>query len=155
MPLADVSTDFNGNPRSTTVAGGPVDIGAYEFSTATTPPAAIQGGIIGNNETSTYNVFEFESASITGVQVYFHPELPLDIIQVLNLRVLIIIRASVIGISRKPAAAVLVMILLSITTKHKSEQLQVRMISVLLNRLIMVQAGHHSLTREQIQININ
>jgi len=65
MPLADVSTDFNGTSRSTTVAGGPVDIGAYEFSTSTTPPLATEGGIRDNDETSTYSVNQFESGSLT------------------------------------------------------------------------------------------
>jgi len=67
MPLTDVATDFNGVLRSTTVAGGPVDIGAYEFDAATNiyPPIALQGGIIGNGLTTTYNVFEFESASMS------------------------------------------------------------------------------------------
>jgi hypothetical protein len=64
MPLALVSTDFTGAPRSTTVAGGPVDIGAYEFTAGTPPPAAVQGGTIASDSTTTYNVFEFEAASI-------------------------------------------------------------------------------------------
>lgn len=33
-----VTTDFLGNPRSTTVAGGPVDLGAYEYNLDVEPP---------------------------------------------------------------------------------------------------------------------
>jgi trimeric autotransporter adhesin len=65
MPLTDVATDFNGNPRSTTRAGGPVDIGAYEFSTSTIPPTAAQGGTLANNQTTTYSVNNFQSGAIT------------------------------------------------------------------------------------------
>jgi hypothetical protein len=65
MPLALVPTDFNGNSRSTTRATGPVDIGAFEFDALTNPPDAIPGGPpIGNGQTSTYNVFEFEAGSL-------------------------------------------------------------------------------------------
>jgi hypothetical protein len=65
MPLADVDKDFTGFSRSTTVAGGPVDIGAYEFTAGTPPPAAEPSGPPTNNGTTTYIVFEFEAGSIT------------------------------------------------------------------------------------------
>jgi len=52
-PSASVSTDFLGNPRSTTLEGGASDIGAYEF-TPTSPAAPVTvGGTIINGGTST------------------------------------------------------------------------------------------------------
>lgn len=46
-----VNTDFNGNTRSTTVAAGAPDIGAYEFVPTSTPPAATFTGSIGYGNT--------------------------------------------------------------------------------------------------------
>ncbi|MEI7485498.1 MAG: T9SS type A sorting domain-containing protein, partial [Ignavibacteriota bacterium] len=37
MPLASVTTDFNGTARNTTVSSGACDIGAYEFTPVATP----------------------------------------------------------------------------------------------------------------------
>jgi trimeric autotransporter adhesin len=40
-PVSTISTDVNGNPRSTAVSTGAVDIGAYEFTPSVIPPAAV------------------------------------------------------------------------------------------------------------------
>lgn len=42
LPLAAVTTDYTGAPRSTAVAAGATDIGSTEFSTSATPPSATE-----------------------------------------------------------------------------------------------------------------
>lgn len=59
-----VSADIAGNPRSTTVAGGMADIGAYEFTMLTTPPAATMSGTIGTGNTTTWTAYGKTIASI-------------------------------------------------------------------------------------------
>ena len=46
--------DFNSRPRSTTIIGGPINIGAYEFTTLTEPPPAIASGAPSPGNTTTY-----------------------------------------------------------------------------------------------------
>ena len=57
MPLALVSNDYSNNARSTTVATGPTDIGAYEFTPTVTPPSATGSGPPANLTTTTYSLF--------------------------------------------------------------------------------------------------
>ncbi len=53
-PLSLVQMDFNSRPRSTTIIGGPINIGAYEFTTLTEPPPAIASGAPSPGNTTTY-----------------------------------------------------------------------------------------------------
>ncbi len=52
--ISSVNSDFNGNSRSTSVVSGAPDIGAYEFTPAVQPPAAVQSGTISNGSTTYY-----------------------------------------------------------------------------------------------------
>jgi hypothetical protein len=54
IAVSAVANDYNGNARSTTIAAGATDIGAFEFATATLPPAAIASGAPALNGTTTY-----------------------------------------------------------------------------------------------------
>ena len=65
VPISGISTDFAGTPRSTSVTGGPTDIGAYEFSTSTTPPVATASAAPALNTTTTYTYAGRTLASIT------------------------------------------------------------------------------------------
>ncbi|MFA7361179.1 MAG: T9SS type A sorting domain-containing protein [Candidatus Kapaibacterium sp.] len=56
QPIAIVSTDINGAARSTTVAGGSTDIGAYNVTPSSTPASAIQTGTLANSSTTTYTL---------------------------------------------------------------------------------------------------
>ncbi|MBX7046260.1 MAG: T9SS type A sorting domain-containing protein [Ignavibacteria bacterium] len=51
-----VTNDYNGASRSTTVSGGAVDIGAYEFTPSATPPTATASGAPANSTTTTYTL---------------------------------------------------------------------------------------------------
>ncbi len=55
-PLASVSTDILGTARSTTVATGSTDLGAYEFTPTSTPPAPTLTGTIGVGNTQTFTL---------------------------------------------------------------------------------------------------
>jgi hypothetical protein len=54
MPVTDVSVDYRGLNRSTAVTTGPTDIGAYEFSTLTNPPSALESRAPTASDTTTY-----------------------------------------------------------------------------------------------------
>jgi hypothetical protein len=59
-PLSAVTTDINGNSRSSQIMTGPIDIGAYEFTPSgagITPPAATANFAPGGNVISTYTLF--------------------------------------------------------------------------------------------------
>ncbi len=56
QPIATVSTDISNNARSTTVAGGSTDLGAYNVTPSSTPASAIQTGTLTNNSTTTYTL---------------------------------------------------------------------------------------------------
>lgn len=64
-PRIGVSTDIDGNSRSTTVAAGTTDIGADEFTAASTPPLATETGTIGSGNTTTYTFANKEIMQIT------------------------------------------------------------------------------------------
>ena len=51
VQISGISSDFNGNPRSTTISDGATDIGAYEITPTVDPPPALMGG--GDNTLST------------------------------------------------------------------------------------------------------
>lgn len=53
-PNVNVNNDYQGNSRSTTVAGGATDLGADEFTASSTPPDVTQGGVLANSSTTTY-----------------------------------------------------------------------------------------------------
>jgi hypothetical protein len=55
-PTVNIATDYAGNSRSTTVAGGATCPGAYEFTPSVSPANALQTGTIVNGETTTYTV---------------------------------------------------------------------------------------------------
>ena len=44
VQISGISSDFNGNPRSTSIPGGATDIGAFEFTPTVDPPPALMGG---------------------------------------------------------------------------------------------------------------
>lgn len=54
-PISTVSNDYNGNARSTTVAGGSVCLGSHEFITNAAPPSADASGAPANSTTTTYS----------------------------------------------------------------------------------------------------
>jgi hypothetical protein len=56
QPISTVNNDYANNSRSTSVANGSTDIGAFEFSTSTTPPAATPSGTPAPSTTTTYSV---------------------------------------------------------------------------------------------------
>jgi hypothetical protein len=56
VPISGIGTDFAGSSRSTSIANGSTDIGAFEFSTSTTPPAATPSGTPAPSTTTTYSV---------------------------------------------------------------------------------------------------
>ena len=64
IALSNVANDFNGNSRSTSIAGGSTDIGAVEFNTNSTPPSAIESGIPLTATTTTYTFANRQIASI-------------------------------------------------------------------------------------------
>jgi hypothetical protein len=53
-PTVNIATDYAGNARSTTIAGGPTCLGAYEFTPSVAPPAATETGTPGPGSTTTY-----------------------------------------------------------------------------------------------------
>jgi len=55
-PVAGISTDFDGNARSTTLAGGATDLGADEFTISSTPPSTLASGAPANSTTTTYTL---------------------------------------------------------------------------------------------------
>lgn len=65
IAVAAVANDFAGNVRSTTIAGGATDIGAYEFTTATAPVAATASAAPALNTTTSYTFAGRQVASIT------------------------------------------------------------------------------------------
>lgn len=78
-PNSSVNDDFNNSSRSTTVAGGSPDLGAYEFTNdpSTNPPATItQPGPLATLTTYTFNLNERQ-----WVEIEFNPtsDLPDDI----------------------------------------------------------------------------
>lgn len=84
MPLAEVSTDALGNPRSVSTLTGAIDAGAFEFTTPTSiPPAAVQVNTPALGSTSYYLYKQDTVASIDwsasssllplGVEVRYYP----------------------------------------------------------------------------------
>lgn len=65
VQVTGISTDFDGNSRSETVAGGTVDIGADEFTASGTPPMATESAAPAVSTTTTYSVGGNIIASIT------------------------------------------------------------------------------------------
>jgi hypothetical protein len=65
IAVAAVSNDYSGTSRSTTIAGGATDIGAYEFTTSTTPPSATASAAPAVNTTTNYTFAGRNVASIT------------------------------------------------------------------------------------------
>jgi hypothetical protein len=55
VQIASVSNDYNGNSRSTTVAGGAPCIGSHEFTPSSTPPSSLASGAPANSTTTTYS----------------------------------------------------------------------------------------------------
>lgn len=55
-PISTVAVDFNGASRSTTVATGSTDIGAYNVTPATAPPTATASAAPAVNTTTTYTL---------------------------------------------------------------------------------------------------
>ena len=53
-PLAAVSTDYTGASRSTTLAGGATDLGAYNVTPGVAPPTASESAAPAVNTTTTY-----------------------------------------------------------------------------------------------------
>ncbi len=64
IALSNVTSDFNGNARSTSIAGGSTDIGAVEFNTNSTPPSAIESAAPVTGTTTTYTFANRQIASI-------------------------------------------------------------------------------------------
>lgn len=60
-----VSTDFSGNPRSTTIPNGAPDLGSGEITPSGIPITADQAGVIGYNQTTTFSFANRTLASIT------------------------------------------------------------------------------------------
>ena len=56
QPLSSVNVDYNNVSRSTTVAGGSTDIGAYNVTPVSTPPSAISSGVPEVSTTTTYTL---------------------------------------------------------------------------------------------------
>ena len=65
IAVAAVSTDYSGAARSTTIAGGATDLGAFEFSTLTTPPAATASAAPALSTTTNYTFAGRTVASMT------------------------------------------------------------------------------------------
>jgi hypothetical protein len=64
-PLADVPVDFNNATRSTTLADGSVDIGAYEVTPTVAPPLAFASGAPEAGTTTSYTWGQDTVAYIT------------------------------------------------------------------------------------------
>ncbi len=64
IALGNVTSDFNGNSRSTSITGGSTDIGAIEFNTNSTPPSAIESAAPVTGTTTTYSFANRQIASI-------------------------------------------------------------------------------------------
>ena len=56
QPISNINVDFNNTSRSTTVAGGSTDLGAYNVTPLSTPPSATETGTLANNSTTTYTL---------------------------------------------------------------------------------------------------
>lgn len=54
--IAGITTDINGNTRSTTVAGGSTDLGAYQITPSSVPLSAIETGTLVAGSFTTYSV---------------------------------------------------------------------------------------------------
>lgn len=82
-PVARISYDINGNPRSTSISTGAPDMGAYEFTPSSTPQIIPQYDTIGNHRWTQYtlnyqNICHIYWNTGTGtlpdsVHVYFYP----------------------------------------------------------------------------------
>ncbi len=64
IALINVTSDNNGASRSTTIAGGSTDIGAFEFNTSTTPPSAVESATPATGTTTTYTFANRQIASV-------------------------------------------------------------------------------------------
>ena len=64
LALAAVANDFNNNSRSVSITNGATDIGAVEFTTSTTPIAAIASAAPAINTTTNYTFANRQVASI-------------------------------------------------------------------------------------------
>lgn len=64
MPIAEIETDIRGLSRSTIIATGPTCIGAYEFTTNTSPPVATASGSPVAGDTTFYTQSERDILSI-------------------------------------------------------------------------------------------
>ncbi|MBS1552773.1 MAG: T9SS type A sorting domain-containing protein [Bacteroidetes bacterium] len=80
IALASISTDINGNARSTTIAGGGTDIGAHEFTPSVAPPVisvipsvsplAVSNFILGEETVASIDVTTL--GSLTGVDLQYY-----------------------------------------------------------------------------------
>jgi hypothetical protein len=64
LALVSVANDFNNTPRSVSIATGATDIGAFEFTTTTTPIAASASAAPAINTTTNYTFANRQVASI-------------------------------------------------------------------------------------------
>lgn len=64
-PLAAVTTDYTGSARSTTVATGSTDLGAYNVTPSSMPPTATESAAPAPSTTTTYTLAGKTLASIT------------------------------------------------------------------------------------------
>ena len=65
IAIAAVTNDYAGTARSTSIAAGATDLGAFEFSTGTTPPAATASAAPALNTSTNYTFAGRKVASIT------------------------------------------------------------------------------------------
>ena len=80
IALSGFGTDINGNTRSTTIAGGGTDIGAYEFTPSVAPPVisvvpsvsplAVSNFILGQETVASIDVTTL--GSLTGVDLQYY-----------------------------------------------------------------------------------
>jgi len=54
IPISSINSDYDDNPRSTSVSDGATDIGAYEFTPNVSPPTSNASGVPVPNTTTTY-----------------------------------------------------------------------------------------------------
>lgn len=64
IALAAITNDYNGNSRSTTIVGGPTDIGAFEVTPSSIPSSAIESAAPSNSATTTYTFASRQVASV-------------------------------------------------------------------------------------------
>ncbi|HPS64040.1 MAG TPA: T9SS type A sorting domain-containing protein [Ignavibacteria bacterium] len=67
LPMSGVSTDINGNPRSTSVSDGAADIGAYEFTPSTASAELTKSGIISDG-----SIYTISFAGVPVAQITWH-----------------------------------------------------------------------------------